>query len=251
MDELFLKNLQDLNQELSGLNKIMLDIENTVDDRISQFEVSQNHIENKRLSIKEEISLKNYPSGAQGSVFFHNVMSSKYDLFEINHLNKITRLFTYIEKLEDQYATLYSRATATYDKNPHDDSISELYSVYSKILDSYNLLFLLIVEVDRDQLLYHQVYNKLEDSGIFLTLNEKLLLDTISEISEKLTDIIKTVKIQISVSNETNQLLLQSVDALNGLSGDIDYLSSDISNIGYNVSDMQSEIWGLSKIRSS
>jgi len=105
--------------------------------------------------------------------------------------------------------------------------------------------------VDGDQLLYHQVFNKLEDSGIFLTLNEKILLDTMAEISGKLTEIIKSVKTQISVSNETNRLLLQSIDALNRLTSDINYLSSDISSIGYNVSDMQSEIWGLSQVKTS
>ncbi len=251
MDALFLKNIQSLNLELSGLNKIMVDIEKTIDENISTFGELQNHIETQRQSIKEENTLKNYPSGAQGSVFFHNVMSNKFDLFDINHLNKITRFFTYIEKLEDQYASLYSKATTIYYKNPYDQSISDLYSVYAKILDSYHLLFLLIVEVDGDQLLYHQVFNKLEDSGIFLTLNEKKLLDTMAEISGKLTEIIKSVKTQISVSNETNRLLLQSIDALNGLTSDINYLSSDISSIGYNVSDMQSEIWGLSQVKTS
>ena len=247
MDEKYLKDFRSLNKELSVLNQKMLDIDREVASNFSDFNELQKEIDTKKLCIEEEKTLQNYPPGAQGSVFFHNVMTNKYDLFDINHLNKITRFFSFIEKLEDQYSSLYLKATVIYYKDPRDKSISELYATYMKLLDSYKLLFVLIVEVDRDKLLYHQVFNKLEDSGIFLTLNEKLMIDTLIEISEKLTDVIKAIHVQISVSNETNNLFLESIDALKGLRSDIDFVSSDISNLGFELSDMQSEIWGLSQ----
>ena len=115
------------------------------------------------------------------------------------------------------------------------------------LVDTYRLLHILITEVDRDKISYHKVYNHLEDNGIFLTQSEKTALKYMSEISNKLSKVVSQLDDVFNAITESNKLLQISLNSINTLSDNIDYVSSEMDNIGFNVEDMQSEIWGLKK----
>ena len=68
-----------------------------------------------------------------------------------------------------------------------------------------------------------------------------------SEISNKLSKVVSKLDKLFNAIKETNSLLQISIHSINTLSENIDYISSEMDTIGYNVEDMQSEIWGLNK----
>ena len=91
------------------------------------------------------------------------------------------------------------------------------------------------------------MYNHLEDNGVFLTQSEKTELKYMSEISNKLSKVVYQLDDLFNAIKETNNLLQISIHSINTLSDNIDYVSSEMDTIGYNIEDMQSEIWGLNK----
>jgi|TARA_B110000238_G_C16065828_1_gene412668 hypothetical protein len=231
------------NEELFNVDKTIKGYQQNINSEEAKIAKSKKQIISYKKSIEIEQTLKNYPSSGQGSVFFYNSMMSKFDVFSEIHLNKISRYFNYVEKIEEEYKHLYTKATNEYYKNPEDPAILMLYKTYEHLVESYKILFILVSEVDRDKLLYHKVYNQVEDQGIFLTASEKLALRHLDEISKKLSQIVTELQVMIST---TNQMLNQTLNAIGMVEDNIDSLSSDIAYMDYTISDVQTEIWGLS-----
>lgn len=242
-----LEELKKLNQDLNFENKTLNKLYQNLKAEVSGISKSEDKIKDYKKSIEIENKLKEYPSSAQGSVFFQNAMVSKYEAFGKEHLEKMARFFTFIEQLEDEYHNLYNSATTIYFEDPYDNSIENLFKMHDQLIESYKLMLLLILEVDRDQLLYHKIFNQIEDQGIFLSANEKLALDQLATISNKLSGVINGLNVLISETQKSNEILGKSLESISSLRSDIDWVSSDISSLGYEISDMQSEIWGLTK----
>lgn len=242
-----LEELKKLNDSLSSENSKLDRLYKDFKAEASAVSKSKDKVKIYKKSIEVENRLKEYPSSAQGSVFFQNAMTSKYEAFGKEHLEKIARFFTFLEQLEDHYHGLYKTATTIYSKDPHHSSIKGLYKTHEQLIGAYKLMLVLIIEVDRDQLLYHKVFNQIEDQGIFLSANEKLALKQMANISDKLNVVIDGLNVLIHETQKSNELLGKSLESISNLRSDIDWVSSDISHLGFEISDMQSEIWGLSQ----
>lgn len=242
-----LEELKKLNDSLSSENSKLDKLYNDFKAEASTVAKSKDKVKIYKKSIEVESTLKEYPSSAQGSVFFQNAMTSKYEAFGKEHLEKIARFFSFLEQLEDYYHGLYKTSTTIYFKDPHHSSIQDLYKTHEQLIGAYKLMLVLIIEVDRDQLLYHKVFNQIEDQGIFLSANEKLALKQMANISNKLNVVIDGLNVLIHETQKSNELLGKSLETISNLRSDIDWVSSDISNLGFEISDMQSEIWGLSQ----
>lgn len=242
-----LEELKKLNYNLSSENNKLVKLYQDLNAEASLISKSEKKAKTYNKSIEIENKLKEYPSSAQGSVFFQNAMTSKYEAFGKEHLEKIARFFTFLEQLEDHYHGLYKTSTSIYFEDPHHSSIKDLYKTHEQLIGAYKLMLVLIIEVDRDQLLYHKVFNQIEDQGIFLSANEKLALQQMADISDKLNVVIEGLNVLIQETQTSNELLGKSLESISNLRSDIDFVSSDISNLGFEISDMQSEIWGLSQ----
>jgi len=242
----YLKNTKDLSTELKSTKTKYDSLSKALKNEKKTLQESSKLILRKYDSISIESTLQKYPPNAQGSVFFYNLIMGKTEAYENNHLENITRFFTYTEHLEREYETFYKTATVEYFRDPYHPSIKSLYRTHQQLVETYKLMFILISEVDRDKIHYLKVYNQLEDNGIFLSQPEKTALKYMSQISSKLTQVISGLDNVFKSITESNKLLKISLNSLNTLNDNIDSISSDMYSIGYNIEDMQSEIWGLS-----
>ena len=243
----FLKKAKKVSKEISSSKTNYKTTMDKLNEEKKILQKSSKLILRKFDSISTEAILEKYPPNAQGSVFFYNLIMTKNEVFDIDHFNKIARFFSYTEHVENKYESLYKTSTKEYFRDPYHPSIESLYKTHEILVNIYKLLFILISEVDRDKILYHKVYNHLEDNGIFLTQSEKTELKYMSEISNKLSKVVSKLDDLFNAIKETNSLLQISIHSINTLSENIDYISSEMDTIGYNVEDMQSEIWGLHK----
>ena len=243
----FLKKAKKVSKEINSSKTKYKSTLDKLKEEKKTLQKSSELILRKFDSLSVEAVLEKYPPNAQGSVFFYNLIMAKNELFDIDHFNKIARFFSYTEHVENKYESLYKTSTKEYFRDPYHPSIESLYETHEMLVNIYRLLFVLINEVDRDKILYHKVYNHLEDNGVFLTQSEKTELKYMSEISNKLSKVVSQLDDLFKAIKETNNLLQISIHSINTLSDNIDYVSSEMDTIGYNIEDMQSEIWGLNK----
>ena len=101
-----------------------------------------------------------------------------------------------------------------------------------EIDNCYELLTILVKEVNGDIVKFNKVYNKLEDAGLFMTSPEKANQQYLREISTKLDNVIEGLKVLFQSLEETNN----SLRAIEG----------NTSEISLNMYDVRSHLWDIS-----
>jgi len=221
-------DLDKIETDIDQFYKISKDIE----DVINSIEKKGNKIELAGESINKEILLKKFPSQAIGSVVLYNELNEKYNLYVDNQFNKIIRFLEHIENKEKKYRDLYLNCTENYITVPNGIPFVELKQEKKEIDNCYELLAILVKEVNGDIVKFNKVYNKLEDAGLFMTTPEKANQQYLSEISTKLDNVIEGLKVLFQSLEETNN----SLRAIEG----------NTSEISLNMYDVRSHLWDIS-----
>lgn len=115
------------------------------------------------LIINLEKELRAFPSQAIGSVVLYNILNEKFEMFTTDQFSKIVRFLSHVESLEKNYRELYESCTDKYYTKPIEVLIIELRKEKKAIDLGYNLLTILVNEVQGDLVKFNQVYNRLED----------------------------------------------------------------------------------------
>jgi methyl-accepting chemotaxis protein len=97
---------------------------------------------------------------------------------------------------------------------------------------SYQLLTVLAHEINGDVVSFNKVYNKLEDTGMFMTVPEKQNQEFLAQISSKLDNVMNGLKAVFDTLQETNRNLQQ--------------ISQNTEETAFNVGDMSSQLWDIS-----
>lgn len=223
--------------EKIDLDKIEIDIDQFfkiskhIEDNIKSAEKIDKNIELAKSSINKEILLKKFPSQAIGSVVLYNELNEKFNYYTDNQFNKTIRFLEHIENKEKKYRDLYLNCTGDYITNPNGIPFDELIKEKKEIDNCYELLTILINEVNGDIVKFNKVYNKLEDAGLFMTMPEKANQQYLLEISTKLDNVIEGLMVLFQSLEETNNSLRQ--------------IEGNTSEIALNMYDVKSDLWDI------
>ena len=219
----------------SEIDDLLTEYQKTSDALIKakkELEENSSLVAKMSLSIKLEKELRTFPSQAIGSVVLYNTLNEKYDQFTTDQFNKIVRFLSHVESLEKKYRDLYVNCTEQYHVNPNYIPIIALRKERKAIDLGYSLLSILVNEVQGDLVKFNQVYNKLEDEGLFMTVPEKRTQEYLGDISSKMDNVINGLKVLFQTLQETNR-------ALREIEGGI----ADVASINYGISD---QLWDIS-----
>lgn len=223
--------------EKIDLDKIEIDIDQFfkiskhIEDNFKSAEKIDKKIELAKASIHKEILLKKFPSQAIGSVILYNELNEKFNYYADNQFNKIIRFLEHIENKEKKYRDLYLNCTGDYITDPNGIPFDELIKEKKEIDNCYELLSILINEVNGDIVKFNKVYNKLEDAGLFMTMPEKANQQYLLEISTKLDNVIEGLMVLFQSLEETNNSLRQ--------------IEGNTSEIALNMYDVKSDLWDI------
>lgn len=220
-------DLNKIENELTNFNRVSKEI----DKICSNINKVENQINFNQATINLEKELRKYSSQAIGSVLFYNQLNEKRYLFVDSQFNKTIRFLEHIENKEKKYRDLYVNCTKNY-LTTHGIPIDELKNEKKEIDDCYNLISILVSEVNEDTVKFNKVYNKLEDAGLFMTLPEKINQQYLSEISSKLDSVILGLKVLFNSIEEANRSLR-----------DIEGYTSEIAANTYDISE---QLWDIS-----
>tara|TARA_Y100000589_G_scaffold223122_1_gene210679 strand:- start:402 stop:1097 length:696 start_codon:yes stop_codon:yes gene_type:complete len=187
-------------------------------------------------SINYEKVLRKFPSQAIGSVALYNRLNENYSFFDEVQFNKIIRFVQHIEEKEKRYRDFYVNCTSDYISNPDTIPINDLKKEQRELKISYQLLTILSNEVNGDIVSFNKVYNKLEDSGMFMTVPEKQNQEYLSQISSKLDSVMKGLKAVFDSLQETNRNLQVISQETSYMASAIDGISSDLWDISFEMS---------------
>lgn len=223
--------------EKVNLDKIEIDIDQFfkiskhIEDNIKSAEKIDKKIELAKASINKEILLKKFPSQAIGSVVLYNELNEKFNYYADNQFNKTIRFLEHIENKEKKYRDLYLNCTGDYITDPSGIPFDELIKEKKEIDNCYELLSILVNEVNGDIVKFNKVYNKLEDAGLFMTMPEKANQQYLLDISTKLDNVIEGLKVLFQSLEETNNSLRQ--------------IEGNTSEISLNMYDVKSDLWDI------
>ena len=198
---------------------------------INEINLTKSELESIEYSIKLEKDLKKFPSQAIGSVTLYNKLNEKYRLYDENQFNKIIRFLEHIEIKEKNYRNLYVTFTNDYVSAPETISIQELKKEQKEINDCYKLLIVLVDEVNGDVVKFNKVYNKLEDSGLFLSVPEKKNLQYLDEISTKIDSAMEGLKVVFKSIEESNKNIRE--------------INQNTAEISYNTIGLHDMLWDI------
>lgn len=188
-------------------------------------------------SINHEKTLRMFPSQAIGSVALYNKLNENYSFFDEAQFNKIIRFVQHIEEKEKRYRKLYVKCTNDYVNNPEGIPSAELKREQHELKISYQLLTVLANEINGDVVSFNKVYNKLEDTGMFMTVPEKQNQEFLSQISSKLDNVMNGLKAVFDTLQETNR--------------NLEEISQNTMETVYNTADMSSYLWDISSEMSN
>ena len=100
----------------------------------------------------------------------------------------------------------------------------------------YKLLGILIYEVNGDLVSFNKVYNKLEDTGLFMSIPEKKSQEFLSQISNKLSNVMESLKVVFKQLENSNKIL-RSIDQNTSNLDEISFSLWDMSNITHEMSN--------------
>lgn len=192
----------------------------------------ENEIDNKYSSIDKEKKLSKLPPQAIGTTFIYNQLNENYNFFVENQFNKIIRFLEHVENKEKNYLKLYEKCTREYLNNPNDIPFNELLKEKKEIDSSYKLLLILLNEVNGDIVKFNKIYNNLEDSGLFMTHPEKVNQQYLSDISNKLDNVMEGLKVIYKSISDTNEYLHE--------------IERNTNDMSYNLYDISNQLWGIS-----
>lgn len=218
-----ISRLKELQNKVEINKKLISDIKD-LSDKIN---VNDNNLALVEKSIANEKYLKTFPSQAIGSISLYNRLNENFTFYDESQFNKIIRFVDYMERKEKLYRDLYVECTRDYVKNPNGIPLGSLYKEREELNVSYKLLTVLVDEVNGDVVSFNKVYNKLEDSGFFMTIPEKQNQKYLSEISSKLSDVMLGLKVIFESLEETNKNL-RDISENTSVIADITYDNSSI-----------------------
>ena len=186
-------------------------------------------------SITNEKALRKLPCQAIGTIVLYNILNENYGYFEESQFNKVIRFVQNIEEKEKRYRKLYLTCTKDYIKSPSQIPLSELRRERKELNISYKLLSVLANEIKGDVVSFNKVYNKLEDTGMFMSVPEKQNQEYLSQISSKLDNVMNGLKAVFETLQETNKGLSEIRD-------EVAYNSYAVTDALWDIS---SEVSGL------
>jgi hypothetical protein len=200
----------------------------------------ENEIDKNYSIISKEKVLRNYHPNAIGSIFLYNQLNEKYNFYAESQFNKIIRFLEHIENKEKNYRDLYVECTKEYINKPNNIPISGLKKEEKEINDCYKLLLVLVTEVNGDKVKFNKVYNNLEDSGLFMTIPEKMNQKYLSDISTKLDNVIKGLEVIFESMEEANRALREIEENTGEISVNMYDVTNHLWDISWNVSSLNS-----------
>lgn len=222
------KNIKSLELEIEQSEKLLKSLK-LKNDEISSYERDINTLEK---SIAHEKALRKLPCQAIGSIVLYNKLNENYGYFEESQFNRVIRFVQHIEEKEKRYRKLYLTCTKNYIKSPSRIPFSELERERHELNISYKLLSVLANEIKGDVVSFNKVYNKLEDTGMFMSVPEKQNQEYLSQISSKLSNVMDGLKAVFESLQETNRNLSE--------------ISMTQDEIAYNTSEVSSYLWDIS-----
>ena len=220
--------LTSIENDIKNNRSLKLGIQKTKEKIYSEIE----KIKFNELRIKKEKELRKMPSQAVGSVALYNKLNENYSYYEENEFKNILRFLTHIEDKEKQYRKLYVDTTSNYIDNPETVPINELKQTKKELDYSYKLLIILANEIKGDKVSYGKVYNKIEDSGLFMSVPEKKSQDYLNQISNKLGLIMNGLKVIFNQLKQNNEIL-KSID---NTTSETSFMMGDVSNSLWDLS---------------
>lgn len=222
------KNIKSLELEIEQSEKLLksLKLKN------QEINACENNISVLEKSIKHEKALRKLPCQAIGSIVLYNKLNENYNYFQEAQFNKVIRFVQHIEEKEKRYRKLYLTCTKDYIKSPSQIPFSEIKRERHELNISYKLLSVLANEIKGDVVSFNKVYNKLEDTGMFMSVPEKQNQEYLKQISSKLDNVMNGLKAVFDSLQETNRNLRE--------------ISEETSYLASVASDMSSHLWDIS-----
>jgi len=214
-------------------NKKLIDKRINIENQISSL---KEEINVEELKIKREQFLSKMPSQAFGSVILYNKLNENYHFFDNEQFNKVVRFISHIEDKEKNYRKLYLKCTKNYTTDPEKIPVDAINNTKKEIDFLYKLLGILIYEVNGDLVSFNKVYNKLEDTGLFMSIPEKKSQEFLSQISNKLSNVMESLKVVFKQLENSNKIL-RSIDQNTSNLDEISISLWDMSNITHEISN--------------
>ena len=216
-----IKNIKSLESEIKQSKKLIegLKLKN------QEINSCEKDISILEKSVTHEKALRKLPCQAIGSIVLYNTLNENYAYFEESQFNKVIRFVQHIEEKEKRYRKLYLTCTKDYIKSPSQIPLSELRRERKELNISYKLLSVLANEIKGDVVSFNKVYNKLEDTGMFMSVPEKQNQEYLSQISSKLSNV---------------------MNGLEAVFVTLQRQSEHLNEIAYNTSEMSSYLWDIS-----
>jgi len=212
-------------------------LESNLEQKISNIKQYNNAIESTALSISLENDLAKFPSQAIGSINLYNGLNEKYNNFDESQFNKIIRFVHLIEENEKTYRKTYINFTKNYIQSPHEIEMDVLFNIKDKLDKFYILLGILVKEVDGDLVLFNKVYNQLEDAGFFMSVPEKVNQEYLSQISQKLSDVMEGLSAIFKSLEESNVLLRNIRQGINETNSELGGLNASMWDVSWELSN--------------
>ena len=144
----------------------------------------------------------------------------------------------HLEEKEIEYRKLYLTCTNDYIKDFQGIPINDLKKEKISLNIGYKLLSVLANEIKGDVVSFNKVYNKLEDTGMFMSVPEKQNQEYFSQISSKLSYVMDGLKAVFETLQETNSNLRQISSAQDEIASSTGEIANSLWDISWEVSDL-------------
>ena len=197
--------------------------------------------------------LSDLPTQCCGSVVLYNCLNLNKDSFNETQFNNIVRFLSHVERLESNYRDLYVESYEKYEKYPEYTTNLNLISNLKILKEFYVYSSIIMLEFNRDLVLFNKVYNKLEDNGFFLSDIEKDNILTLKSIDKGISEIkisldknfsslIDLMKTKIDLMNSQSEQFNVINNNLEYINGSLHMIDSSLGLIESNTDNIYNSI---------
>ena len=162
--------------------------------------LEQRSLNKKIISIEDD--LNKLPVRGIGSIVIYNMLTEKFNFFEVNQFNKLIRFLTFVEIKENEYSTFLKKTSNNYYKSPDTKQLNVLKNSNEQLNSFYKILMMCCDSVNIDKVTFNKLFNMLEDEGYFLSVPEKENIEHLKNIISGLNNVMDSIDSFRKESNE-------------------------------------------------
>jgi len=222
------KDILELEDSLNKISNLIITNSKKNNDLTKKKEESIQILKKINISLNLCDILSNLPTQCCGSVVLYNCLNLNKDSFNETQFNNIVRFLSHVERLESNYRDLYVESYEKYEKYPEYTTNLNLISNLKILKEFYVYSSIIMLEFNRDLVLFNKVYNKLEDNGFFLSEIEKDNILTLKSIDKGISGIKNSLDKNFS---SLIDLMKTKIDLMNSQSEQFNVINNNLEYI--------------------